>query len=95
VWKPSLSFLEDLSCSFSGRIHLSIRGQRDARGRFDWQEACLDASIISGMTFFSGLGALAAAHAINLDGLIVLLCLTGGEFLSVLAAKRKLTPPAK
>jgi hypothetical protein len=89
------SFWCGLAGALSGHVHLSIKGRRTAEGRFDWQEAAIDAGIISGLTFFTGLGALAAGHAVNVDGLVVLFCSTGGEFLSVLAAKRKLTPPAK
>lgn len=86
-------------CAFIGTlssyVHLSIKGRRTAEGRFDWGEAAVDAGIISGLTFFTGLGALAAGHAVNVDGLLVLFCSTGAEFLSVVAAKRKLTPPVK
>ena len=40
---------------FACKIHLSMRGHRDKQGKFDWASAVLDALIISGITFFTGL----------------------------------------
>ena len=77
---------EDLVC----KIHLSIRGQRDAKGKFDWSSAILDAGIISGITFFTGLGTLASSAAISPMSLCVLLSAVGAEFLGIMATKRGL-----
>jgi hypothetical protein len=80
------------SAGWISKIHLSVRGSRTKEGKFDWVNALLDAAIISGMSFFTGLGALAAGNAITLISIVVLISATGGEFLSILATKRKLTP---
>jgi hypothetical protein len=52
---------EALSC----KIHLSVRGHFNKQGKFDWTSAVLDALIISGITFFTGLGTLASSAAIS------------------------------
>jgi hypothetical protein len=83
MFRPNYKLITD-------HIHLSIRGRRNKQGKFDWCEAVVDAGIISGMSFFTGLGALAASNAISMLSLCVLLCASGGEFLSILAAKRRL-----
>ncbi len=75
---------------FAGKIHLSIRGQRDKKGKFDWSSAVLDAGIISGITLFTGLGTLASSAAISPTSLCVLLSAVGAEFLGILATKRGL-----
>ena len=72
------------------KIHLSLRGQRDKQGKFDWSGAVLDAGIISGITFFTGLGTLACSAAISPTSLSVLLSAVGAEFLGILATKRGL-----
>jgi hypothetical protein len=77
---------------FTNRIHLSIKGQLTPDGKFDWKEAALDAGIISSITLFTGLGALAAAGTVNVNGLIVLLSATGSVFMGIIATKRGLTP---
>lgn len=73
---------------FVCKIHLSMRGHRDKQGKFDWASAVLDAAIISGITFFTGLGTLASSAAISPLSLCVLLSAVGGEFLGILATKR-------
>ena len=75
---------------FVGKIHLSMRGHHNKQGKFDWASAVLDASIISGITFFTGLGTLASSCAITPDSLCVLLSAVGAEFLGILATKRGL-----
>jgi hypothetical protein len=77
---------EDLAC----KIHLSMRGHRDKQGKFDWASAVLDALIISGITFFTGLGTLASSAAISPTSFCVLLSAVGAEFLGILATKRGL-----
>lgn len=74
-----------------GRIHLSLRGQRTEEGRFDWAGAVLDAAIISGITFCTGLGTLASACSVTPVSFCVLLSAVGAEFLGILATKRGLT----
>ena len=74
-----------------GRIHLSLRGQRTKEGRFDWAGAVLDAALISGITFCTGLGTLASVGSISPASLCVLLSAVGAEFLGILATKRGLT----
>lgn len=75
---------------FVCKIHLSMRGHRDNQGKFDWASAGLDALIISGITFFTGLGTLASIGAISPTSLCVLLSAVGAEFLGILATKRGL-----
>ncbi len=75
---------------FLCKIHLSMRGHRDKQGKFDWNSAVLDAGIISGITFFTGLGTLASSAAISSTSLCVLLSAVGTEFLGILATKRGL-----
>jgi hypothetical protein len=72
------------------KIHLSLKGTRDKKGKFDWSGAVLDAGIISGITFFTGLGTLASSSAISSTSLCVLLSAVGAEFLGILATKRGL-----
>jgi hypothetical protein len=72
------------------KIHLSLRGQKDKKGKFDWSGAVLDAGIISGITFFTGLGTLASSAAISPTSICVLLSAVGAEFLGILATKRGL-----
>jgi len=76
--------------NFVCKIHLSMRGHRDKEGKFDWASAVLDAAIISGITFFTGLGTLASSAAISPISLCVLLSAVGAEFLGILATKRGL-----
>ena len=75
---------------FVCKIHLSMRGHRDKQGKFDWASAVLDALIISGITFFTGLGTLASSTAISPTSFCVLLSAVGAEFLGILATKRGL-----
>ncbi len=85
--KPMLKLnYETLAC----KIHLSMRGQRDKKGKFDWSGAVLDAGIISGITLFTGLGTLASSAAISPTSLCVLFSAVGAEFLGILATKRGL-----
>lgn len=70
---------------------MSIRGCVKADGKFDWASAVLDSAILSGITFCSGLGALAAANAVSSMGVIVLISSVGAEFLGIIATKRGLT----
>lgn len=74
----------------ASKIHLSLKGHRDSKGNFDWTSAVLDAGIISGITFFTGLGTLASSAAISPMSLCVLLSAVGAEFLGILATKRGL-----
>jgi|GEM_PF-1320591 hypothetical protein len=76
--------------ALASKIHLSLQGHRDSKGKFDWASAVLDAGIISGITFFTGLGTLASSCAITPDSLCVLLSAVGAEFMGILATKRGL-----
>ncbi len=74
----------------ASKIHLSMQGHRDNKGKFDWASAVLDAGIISGITFCTGLGTLASSSAISSTSFCVLLSAVGAEFLGILATKRGL-----
>lgn len=78
---------------YAGKIHLSIKGNVKIDGTFDWASAVLDSAILSGITFCSGLGALAAANAVSFTGIIVLISSVGAEFLGIIATKRGLSAP--
>ncbi len=79
---------EALAC----KIHLSLRGQRNSEGKFDWSEACIDGAILCGITGCTNLGILVATHNVTQDGLIILGTAILGEFLLFLATKRRLVP---
>jgi hypothetical protein len=61
------------------KIHLSLKGHQDKKGKFDWSGAILDAGIISGITFFTGLGTLAFSAAISPNSLCVLFSAVGAN----------------
>jgi hypothetical protein len=77
---------ESLTC----KVNLSVRGRRNKHGKFDLGEAAIDAGIMSGLSFFTGLGGLAAGNSINPVTLTVVVCAAAVEFLSILAVKRRL-----
>ena len=81
-----------LSGSGVGRVWFSVIGAPSvtAKGQFDWRTACIDAAIIAGMTFLTGLGTLAYVSALSVSALIFLFSATGTEFLGIVAAKRGL-----
>lgn len=83
--------LETLKTGITSKIQLSLKGSVKPDGKFDWGSAVLDSAILSGITFCSGLGALAAAGAVSSTGLIVLVSTVGAEFLGIIATKRGLT----
>ena len=62
---------------------------------FDWGNAVGDALILSGITFFSTLGATAYVGVIGKDVLIAGLLAAGAQFFTVLALKRGLITKAK
>jgi hypothetical protein len=75
-----------------GRVHFSIVGvpHVTSSGGFDWRGACVDAGIIAGMTFLTGLGTLSYVSALSLSAVLFLFSATGSEFLGIVAAKRGL-----
>jgi len=81
-----------LSGSGVGRVWFSVIGAPSVttQGKFDWRTACVDAAIIAGMTFLTGLGTLAYVSALSVSALIFLFSATGTEFLGIVAAKRGL-----
>jgi hypothetical protein len=50
----------------------------------------VDAGIIAGMTFLTGLGTLSYVSALSLSAVLFLFSATGSEFLGIIAAKRGL-----
>jgi len=80
------------SSSFFCKITLTVQGRRTVEGKFDWENACADAAILSGITLCSGIAALAGSQALTLNSFCILACTVGGEFLGFLAVKRGLIP---
>jgi hypothetical protein len=83
--------LHKLSC----KITLRVQGRTNTEGKFDWGNAVVDASILSGITFFTGLTALAGSHALSVDSLCILSSSVGVEFLTFLSLKRGLIPQSQ
>lgn len=57
---------------------------------FDWANAICDALVLSGITFFSTIGATAYVGVDGKDVFIAGLIAAGAQFFTVLALKRKL-----
>jgi len=71
---------------------LSRNGKNGEDGKFDWADAILDAAIMSGLTFFTTLGAMGATGLITdmKQTLLAAIISSGTEFFAILAMKRKL-----
>jgi len=82
--------VDHYSLDFSTRLTFSIKGKTTQEDGFDWKAACVDAGIISLITFFTGIGTLVSVDALSLNSLVVLLTACGSEFMGMLAMKRGL-----
>lgn len=69
---------------------LTIRGNNNPDGSFDWSDALIDAGIYAGTSFFTALGALLSQGPLTLHGFSVVACAAAAEFLGFLVAKRKI-----
>jgi len=78
------------SLDFLNRLTFSIKDNTTQEGGFDWKAACVDAGIISLITFFTGIGTLVNVDALSCNSLFVLLAACGSEFMGILAMKRGL-----
>ena len=69
---------------------MTIRGQNNADGTFDWQGAIIDSAIIAGVTFFSTLGAGTVTGLPTQDALVAASIAAATQFFITLAIKRGL-----
>jgi hypothetical protein len=69
---------------------LTVKGQNNADGSFDWQDAVIDAGIIAGVTFFSSLGGMAVMGIPTLEICLPSAIAGATQFFITLAIKRGL-----
>jgi hypothetical protein len=69
---------------------LTVKGKNNSDGSFDWADALIDASIYSGTSFFTALGALLSQGPVTLLGFEVVACAAAAEWLGFLMVKRKI-----
>jgi len=69
---------------------LTIKGQNNSDGSFDWRNAFLDAGIMAALTFFTALGGLGATGAIAGREVLAAGIAAATEFFLTLAIKRGL-----
>lgn len=70
---------------------LSIRGKNHKDGRFNWSDSFFDAVIMSGLAFFSTLGALGVTGLLhNPEGWLAAFIAGATQFFLTLAVKRGL-----
>jgi hypothetical protein len=69
---------------------LSVKGQNDSNGKFDWANAIVDAAILALFTLFTTLGGLGITGGITARDLLAAGIAAGIQFFAVLAAKRGL-----
>jgi hypothetical protein len=72
---------------------LDAHGRVDPNGKFDWQDAVIDAVIMAGLTFFTTLGGMGATGLLSNPKTSVLAAgiAAATEFFAILAVKRGLT----
>ena len=71
---------------------LTVRGNNDPDGSFDWKNALMDAGIMAALTFFTALGGLGATGAVAGRELLSAGIAAATEFFLMLAIKRGLRP---
>jgi len=69
---------------------LSVHGQLNSDGSFNWKDALIDAGIMAALTFFTALGGLGATGAISVREILAAGIAGATEFFMVLAIKRGL-----
>jgi len=69
---------------------LSVHGQRNPDGSFNWKDALIDAGIMACLTFFTALGGLGATGVISTREILAAGIGGATEFFMVLAIKRGL-----
>jgi len=69
---------------------LSVRGQLNPDGSFNWKDALIDAGIMASLTFFTALGGLGTTGVISVREVLAAGIAGATEFFMVLAIKRGL-----
>ena len=69
---------------------LSVKGQNDSNGKFDWKNAIIDAGILALFTLLTTLGGLGMTGGIGTRDLLAAGIAAGIQFFAVLATKRGL-----
>jgi len=69
---------------------LTVRGNNDPDGSFNWRDALIDAGILAALTLFTALGGLGATGGIGTRELLAAGIAAGTQFFLTLAIKRGL-----
>ena len=71
---------------------LDRNGRNNPNGSFDWEDALIDAGIMSGLSFFGALAGLGVVGLLKdpLMGILAAGITAGVQFFSILAIKRRL-----
>ena len=69
---------------------MSIRGENNSDGNFDWESAIIDSAIMGALTFFTSLGGMAAVGIPTRQSLVAAGIAMATQFFLTLAVKRKL-----
>jgi hypothetical protein len=69
---------------------LTVRGQLNSNGDFDWRNSIIDATIMAFLTFFSTLGGTTAAGISAVQAIISAAIAGCTQFFAILAIKRGL-----
>ena len=69
---------------------LTRNGQTDSNGKFDWSDACIDAGIVAGLTFFTTLGASGVIGTLQPQAILTSGIAAASQFFLWLALKRGL-----
>ena len=74
----------------TGRFLLSLNGNTLANGKFDWEDALVDAAISAGIAFFATLGGASISSIPAQEKCVIGLIAAGSQFFLFLALKRGL-----
>jgi len=69
---------------------LTLRGENNADGSFDWGGAIIDSGIMGALTFFTALGGMAAVGMPTRESLVAAGIAFATQFFITLAVKRQL-----
>ena len=72
---------------------MSLRGENNADGSYDWEGAVTDSAIMGAVTFFSALGGMSAVGIPTTESFVAALIAGATQFFIALAIKRGLRKP--
>jgi len=72
---------------------MTLRGENNSNGTFDWEGAIIDSAILGAITFFSALGGMSVIGVPTRDSLVAASISFATQFFIALAIKRKLREP--